>query len=226
MTSSPDGTIRTWDAVFQPQLDALARLGAPITSVASTPSPREDERGPGHVLALRKGASIGRDAVPKRRPRRVVGPDGTAATMRGTTVVLQKGREARSARHRDRVNSVAFSPLGRISLRPRAATATHGSGMSPPASSFARSSTTLQYTMRSSALTGAGSLRPRFGRACGMWTTGRTFSVCRGTMEPSRPRPSTEAVEGSSRAAQTGRSVPTDATSAAESDDLMALAVP
>ena len=115
MTSGFDSTIRTWDAVFQPPLEPLARLGAPITSIsvddeihARTSAGRE------HVLALSDGSRIGVMAVPKRRPRRVVGPDGTAATMRGTTVVLRKDGKSLVLRHRDRVNSIAFSPSGQL----------------------------------------------------------------------------------------------------------------
>ena len=115
VTSGLDSTIRTWDAVFQPPLEPLARLGAPITSIsvddeihARTSAARE------HVLALSDGSRIGVMAVPKRRPRRVVGPDGTAATMRGTTVVLRKDGKSLVLRHRDRVNSIAFSPSGQL----------------------------------------------------------------------------------------------------------------
>ena len=115
VTSGFDGTTRTWDAVNQPQVEALARLGAPITSIAvhgdihaRTSAGRE------HVLALSDGRRLDVMVVPKRRPRRVVGPDGTAATMRGTTVVLRKDGSSLVLRHRDRVNSIAFSPSGRL----------------------------------------------------------------------------------------------------------------
>jgi WD40 repeat protein len=115
VTSGPDGTIRTWDAVFQPQLQKLARLGAPISSIAvdgrihaRTSAGRE------HVLALSDGSRIDVIPVPKRRPRRVVGPDGTAATMRGTTVVVTKDGRSLVLRHRARVNSIAFSPSGQL----------------------------------------------------------------------------------------------------------------
>jgi WD40 repeat protein len=115
VTSGLDGTIRTWDAVFQPQLQKLARLGAPITSIAvdggihaRTSAGRE------HVLALSDASRIEVIPVPKRRPRRVVGPDGTAATMRGTTVVVRKDGRDLVLRHRARVNSIAFSPSGRL----------------------------------------------------------------------------------------------------------------
>ena len=115
VTSGLDGAIRTWDAVFQPPLAPLAQLGTPITSVsvgdevhARTSAGRE------HVLALRDGSRLDVLPVPKRRPRRVVGPDGTAATMRGTTVVLRKDESSLVLRHRDRVNSIAFSPSGQL----------------------------------------------------------------------------------------------------------------
>jgi WD40 repeat protein len=115
VTSGLDGTTRTWDAVFQPPLGPLARFGAPITSIAVDGDIHaRTSAGLEHVLALSDGTRIGAMPVPKRRPRRVVGPDGTAATMRGTTVVLRKDGRSLVLRHRDRVNSIAFSPSGRL----------------------------------------------------------------------------------------------------------------
>ena len=115
VTSGLDGTTRTWDAVFQPPLGGLARLGAPITSVAVDGDVHaRTSAGREHVLALSDGRRLAVMAVPKRRPRRVVGPDGTAATMRGTTVVLRKDGRSLVLRHRDRVNSIAFSPSGQL----------------------------------------------------------------------------------------------------------------
>ena len=115
VTSGLDGTTRTWDAVNQPQVEALARLGAPITSIAVPGDIRaRTSAGREHVLALSDGRRLDVMVVPKRRPRRVVGPDGTAATMRGTTVVLRKDGSSLVLRHRDRVNSIAFSPSGRL----------------------------------------------------------------------------------------------------------------
>jgi WD40 repeat protein len=115
VTSGLDGTTRVWDAVNQPPLGRLARLGAPITSVAVDGDIRaRTSAGREHVLALSDGRRLAVMAVPKRRPRRVVGPDGTAATMRGTTVVLRKDGRSLVLRHRDRVNSIAFSPSGQL----------------------------------------------------------------------------------------------------------------
>jgi WD domain, G-beta repeat len=115
VTSGADGSIRTWDAVFQPQLDTLARLGAPITSIAvDSEIHARTSAGREHVLALSDGSRLGVMPVPKRRPRRVEGPDGTAATMRGTIVVLRKDGRSLVLRHRDRVNSIAFSPSGQL----------------------------------------------------------------------------------------------------------------
>ena len=113
VTSSQDGSIRTWDAVFQPELELLADLGAPITSIALTDEIHaRTSDGQEHVLDPVTGSELSTIAVPKRRPRRVVGPDGTAATMRGRTVVVRKDGTSHVLRHRDRVNSVAFSPSG------------------------------------------------------------------------------------------------------------------
>ena len=115
VTSSPDGTVRTWDAVFQPPLGTVARLGAPITSIAVDGEIRaRTSAGREQILAPSDGRRLGAISVPKRRPRRVVGPDGTGATMRGTTVVVRKDGRSIVLRHRDRVNSIAFSPSGQL----------------------------------------------------------------------------------------------------------------
>ena len=48
-----------------------------------------------------------------RQTRRVVGPDGSVAVIRGNTVVLRsRGRKLILSGHRDRVYSVAFSRFG------------------------------------------------------------------------------------------------------------------
>ena len=115
VTASPDGSIRIWDGVVQPQLGELARLPAPVTSIevdgsrvhARTSAGRE------YTLAPGSGAELRVAAVPRRRPRRVVAPDGTSATIRGRTVLLRRAGRTRTLRgHRDRVTSVSFSPLG------------------------------------------------------------------------------------------------------------------
>jgi WD40 repeat protein len=115
VTASPDGLVRVWEGVVQPQLDELARLPAPITSIevdgnrvrARTSAGRE------HTLSTGTGAALSVAAAPRRRPRRVEGPDGTSATIRGRTVVVRRDGMTLTLRgHRDRVTSVSFSPLG------------------------------------------------------------------------------------------------------------------
>jgi WD40 repeat protein len=115
VTSSRDGTVRIWDAVFQPVLDELADVGAPVATVALGDGGRlrvgtSDRRI--HVLDSKTGseASVEPGVV---RARRVFGPDGSAATIRGRTVVLTSGgRQTILEGHRDRVTSVAFSRDG------------------------------------------------------------------------------------------------------------------
>ena len=115
VTGSADGTIRAWDAVFQPVTEELARLGAPIGSLVV----RDDGRleatttdGRVHILDPRTGAQLSLDAGP-RQARRVVGPDGSVAVIRGNTVMLRTGgRKLILSGHRNRVNAVAFSRLG------------------------------------------------------------------------------------------------------------------
>jgi WD40 repeat protein len=115
VTSSADGSIRMWDAVFQPELELLASLDAPITSIAIDDVIRaRTSDGQEHVLDANDGSELSLSEVPKRRPRRVVGPDGTVATMRGRIVVVRKDGTSHVLRHRDRVNSIAFSPSGEL----------------------------------------------------------------------------------------------------------------
>ncbi len=114
VTASPDGSVRVWDAVFQPELEKLAQLDAPVTDVTVgdmvtvwTTDGRE------HVLDLTTGEELAVEPAPKRRPRRVAGPNGQSATMRGRVVVVrQDGETSMLTGHRDRVTSVDFSPLG------------------------------------------------------------------------------------------------------------------
>ena len=114
-TSGTDGTIRTWDGVFQPELEDLAELSAPVTSVEVDDSSVRARTSDGreHMLSLTSGDELAVMGVPKRRPRRVVGPDGTSATIRGRVVrLLSDGKVTILRGHRDDVTSVAFSPLG------------------------------------------------------------------------------------------------------------------
>ena len=116
VTASQDGTIRVWDSVFQPELQELAQLGAPVTEITF------DDRlevwtsdGRAHTLDLATGDELAAEPAPKRKPRRVDGPDDSSATMRGRVVLVRQEGEASTLRgHRDRVTSVAFSPLGTL----------------------------------------------------------------------------------------------------------------
>jgi WD40 repeat protein len=120
VTSSPDGTARVWDAVFQPELDKLARLPSRVTTVEIT----EDDQVRAatidrqlYVLNAATGEALEREPGPGRRPRRVVGPDGTIATIRGRTVELRSdGRTTVLRGHRDRVTSASFSRFGTLLL--------------------------------------------------------------------------------------------------------------
>jgi WD40 repeat protein len=115
VTGSADGTIRAWDAVFQPVTDEIARFRAPVVSLALADHGRLDAAtsdGRVHTLDPRMGRQVSVRAGPGRI-RRVVGPDGSVAVIRGHTVVLRSGdRQLILAGHRDRVYSVAFSRLG------------------------------------------------------------------------------------------------------------------
>jgi len=120
VTASTDGKARVWDAVVQPELLELANLGAPVTLMGFL-------RGDQIHAVTRDGASV-LDAVtgepinggplpppPVRRSRRVVGPDGTSATIHGNTIVLRvDGRTTILKGHRDRVSSASFSPDGTL----------------------------------------------------------------------------------------------------------------
>ena len=115
VTTGPDGSIRVWDGEYQPELAQLAALDAPVYALAvgddgvraRTTDGRE------HLLETPTGQEVGVAEVPKRRPRRVVGPDGTAATFRGRRVrLLHEGKVTMLTGFRDDVTSVAFSPAG------------------------------------------------------------------------------------------------------------------
>jgi WD40 repeat protein len=115
VTSSADGTVRLWDAVFQPVTNELADVGAPIVSVAFDDDGNlrvgtSDRQV--HVLDPARGKELSVEPGVVRS-RRVVGPDGSVATIRGRTVVLESGGHRTVLRgHRDRVTSVAFSRFG------------------------------------------------------------------------------------------------------------------
>jgi WD40 repeat protein len=114
VTSSADGTIRLWDAVFQPVTEELADVGAPVVSVAFDGGRlrvgTSDKRI--HVLDPKTGDEV-RVEPGVIWHRRVVGPDGSVATIRGKKVILRSGgRRVVLTGPRDRVTSVAFSRFG------------------------------------------------------------------------------------------------------------------
>ena len=115
VTSSLDGTVRVWDAVFQPLTHEFADVHAPVASIAFDDHGRlqvvtADRRL--HVLDPRTGRQTSVGPAPPHG-RRVAGPDDSAATIRGRTVVLRTDGHRRILRgHRDRVTSVAFSRDG------------------------------------------------------------------------------------------------------------------
>ncbi len=116
VTASRDGTARIWDALFQPELEELARLDAPISGIEV-----EDDRlrvstadGRLHVLDAATGEEI--EVVAGRERDRVASaPDGATARIRFNTIVLRSsGTRTRLEGHRDRVRSVEFSPDGTL----------------------------------------------------------------------------------------------------------------
>ena len=115
VTASADGSIRVWNAVFQPELAELARLAAPVTTLAvgGRRVSAGTSAGRAYELDLASGEPLGVEAAPKQRPLRVVGPTGATATIRGRSVVLRREGETTILRgHRDRVTAVAFSRSG------------------------------------------------------------------------------------------------------------------
>jgi WD40 repeat protein len=116
VTTGPDGSIRVWDGVYQPELAKLASVAAPVYSITAGDDDRLRVRttdGREHLLEAGSGKELDVDEVPKRRPRRVVGPDGTAATFRGRRVrLLRDGKVTMLTGFRDDVTGVAFSPTG------------------------------------------------------------------------------------------------------------------
>ena len=115
VTASADGSVRLWDAVFQPVLEELADVGAPVASVAFGDDDRlhvgTTDRHI-HVIDPATGDELSEEPG-SIWARRVVGPDGSVATIRGRTVILRSGgRRTVLTGHRDRVTSVAFSSLG------------------------------------------------------------------------------------------------------------------
>ena len=105
-----------WDASFQPELDVLADLRVPVTFVEMDAQGRvrvSTQDGKTHTLDLDSGEELAIESG-TRSARRIVGPDGTTATVRANTVVLRRPDGVRSvlSGHRDRVRSVSFSEAG------------------------------------------------------------------------------------------------------------------
>jgi WD40 repeat protein len=117
VTASTDGTTRVWNATFQPQLRELAVVRKPVREVKFVGSQRIralTADGRAHVLGARTGRVL-RLGPGGKRSRRAVAPDGSTATIHGSTVVLRSGGRVLVLRkHRDRVYSVAFSPDGSL----------------------------------------------------------------------------------------------------------------
>jgi WD40 repeat protein len=114
VTSSADGSTRVWDAVFQPELDEFAEVGAAVAFVEFDGDTLRvgtvDRRI--HALDPRTGEATSVEPGSIRR-RRATAPDGSVATIRGRTVILRAGgRRTVLTGHRDRVTSVAFSGDG------------------------------------------------------------------------------------------------------------------
>ena len=117
VTASLDGGLRVWDALFQPELEELARLPEAVTMV-DLPEPATIRAvvgdGRRFVLDARTGVRLDTERG-VRRPRRSFGPEGARATIRGRTVLLEaNGEESVLEGHRDRVTAVTFSPDGSL----------------------------------------------------------------------------------------------------------------
>ena len=119
VTASRDGTARVWDASFQPELEQLAALPAPVTSIRVDRQGRIHATagdGKTHVLHGTSGEELRIEpaAAPPGEP--VVGPDGSTATIRRNTVVLRgpDGRRIPLTGHRAVVHSAAFSNDGSL----------------------------------------------------------------------------------------------------------------
>ena len=170
VTASADGTARVWDALFQPELEELARLPSRIESVDA-----EDGRlrvttvdGRVHLLDPDTGEQLGVvDGV--RSDGLVRGPDGATAEIRKNTVVLRAERDGgRCSRVIEIVCGRRSSLLTERCSRRPAATTTSGSGTGRRAKGSDRCSTTPRSATRASARTAAGWCRRRSGRRSGI----------------------------------------------------------
>ena len=115
VTGSADGTMRAWDAVFQPVTVELADVGQPVEGIEFTDDGQlrvGTVDGHVHIVDPRTGRERGVERG-RVHTRRAFGPGGSVATIRGRTVVLRaNGQETVLTGHRDRVTSVAFSRFG------------------------------------------------------------------------------------------------------------------
>ena len=130
------------------------------------------------------GEEVSTESAPKRKPRRVTGPDGSSATMRGRVVVVRQDGEAETLTgHRDRVTSVAFSPVGTLLAT---TSLDHVARIwSLPANELVRA---LQHNtaVRDAAFSpdGTGSSPPRIAPASGTPPTASSSAGSRDTREP------------------------------------------
>ncbi len=116
VTASADGTARVWDALFQPELEEVARLPSRIESIDAEDGRLRvttvDERV--YLLDPDTGEQLGVEKV-AQSDGLVRGPDGATAEIRKNTVVLRaEGRRTLLEGHRDRVRAVEFSPDGAL----------------------------------------------------------------------------------------------------------------
>jgi WD40 repeat protein len=120
VTASADGTARVWDAVLQPEVDKLARVGSAVRALGF-PRPdvlRVEWRGGTSMFGAKTGKRLDRGAMPSAStsPRvRAQSQDGSTAAIRGNTVVLRvDGRTTILKGHADQVLAVSFSPDGSL----------------------------------------------------------------------------------------------------------------
>ena len=197
VTSSEDGTVRVWDAVFQPELEELARLPGPVTAI------EVPDGGRVRAATIRWAAVRSSIRKPERELERRAGADGsgrgawsapTAWSRRfaADTVV----RSPRTGARRLSEATVTASPQSRS--RGSGDTPRHGEP-STTTQSFgtsqaeSRSACSAAQHRSSRCAVEPGRALGRHGgeasEACGTRRTGRTSSDCKGTRARSlRPR--------------------------------------
>ena len=118
VTASPDETARVWDALIQPELREIASLASPVALVGflRDGQVRVVTGGQARVLDSGTGKVLDMGSLqPIATSRRVVGPNGVVATIRGNTVRLRSGGRMLVLKgHRNRVTSASFSDDGRL----------------------------------------------------------------------------------------------------------------